>query len=195
MSEKILTTRVVTDRVFLNFPHLVKPQEQKNSKYGSAPRYGATIIIPKEDETTLNKIRAAINNAIEIGGFNVNDNIKNPLKDGDVVYPGEELFLNSMFINASTPIQKNYAYIFCFYGNCFNEKNVVAPKAIDSDYNILFFNVTYEAAIVILKDIGFSKIKEDSVDFGVIFEEDLQHNMLQFIESTGNVSGNKLWAV
>ncbi len=77
----------------------------------------------------------------------------------------------------SVYIQKNYAYIFCFYGNCFNEKNVVAPKAIDSDYNILFFNVTYEAAIVILKDIGFSKIKEDSVDFGVIFEEDLQHNM------------------
>lgn len=53
MSQKV----VIENPCRLSYPHLFQPKEGMN---GGAPKYGATILIPKSDAQTLNAINAAI---------------------------------------------------------------------------------------------------------------------------------------
>lgn len=78
---------------------------------GSTPKYSVSLIIPKSDTVTINKIKAAIQAAYEEGQSKLKGNarvcpalsaIKTPLRDGDTDRPGDEAYANSYFINANS---------------------------------------------------------------------------------------------
>lgn len=78
---------------------------------GGAPKYSVSLIIPKSDTVTVNKIKAAIQAAYEEGESKLKGNgkfvpaldaIKNPLRDGDKERPGDAAYANSYFINANS---------------------------------------------------------------------------------------------
>lgn len=94
-------TKVTTGKVILQYPHFFKPNTHTQFENSQA-KYDTTVIISKTDDETLYKIDAAIKNAVNKGNFPDNAEIKIPLKDGDVFYPGEVLYENSMFLYSST---------------------------------------------------------------------------------------------
>lgn len=78
---------------------------------GGTPKYSVSLIIPKSDTVTVNKIKAAIEAAYEEGQSKLKGNsrsvpplaaIKTPLRDGDVERPDDEAYKNSYFINANS---------------------------------------------------------------------------------------------
>ena len=77
---------------------------------GSAPKYSVSLIIPKSDKATIDKINAAIQTAYEEGEGKLKGNgkavpalsaIKTPLRDGDAERPDDEAYANSYFLNAN----------------------------------------------------------------------------------------------
>lgn len=78
-------TRVVTGKVRLSYVHLFEPYTNDPEKEA---RYSVTILIPKRDKTTLDKIAKAIEVAKEEGktktfGGKIPGNLKLTLHDGD----------------------------------------------------------------------------------------------------------------
>lgn len=78
---------------------------------GGAPKYSVSLIIPKSDTVTVNKIKAAIQAAYEEGQSKLKGNakpcpaldlIKTPICDGDKERPGDEACANSYFIDANS---------------------------------------------------------------------------------------------
>lgn len=78
---------------------------------GGKPKYSVSLIIPKDDEVTVNKIKAAIQAAYEEGQSKLKGNgksvpplsaIKNPLRDGDIEKPDDEAYANAYFVNANS---------------------------------------------------------------------------------------------
>ena len=78
---------------------------------GGAPKYSVSLIIPKSDKKTLEKIRAAIQAAYEEGQSKLKGNgrsvpalsaLKTPLRDGDAERPDDEAYANSYFVNANS---------------------------------------------------------------------------------------------
>lgn len=78
---------------------------------GGAPKFSVSLIIPKSDTRTVEKIKAAIEAAYKEGEGKLKGNgrsvpalsaIKNPLRDGDTERPDDEAYSNSYFINANS---------------------------------------------------------------------------------------------
>ena len=78
---------------------------------GGKPKYSVSLIIPKDDKATIEKINAAIQAAYEEGMTKLKGSsktvpplsaIKNPLRDGDVERPDDEAYRNSYFVNANS---------------------------------------------------------------------------------------------
>ena len=70
-----------------------------------------SLIIPKDDTATVNKIKAAIQSAYEEGQSKLKGNgktvptlsiIKTPLRDGDLERPDDEAYAGCYFINANS---------------------------------------------------------------------------------------------
>ncbi len=80
---------------------------------GGAAKYSVSLIIPKSDTVTVNKIKAAIQAAYIEGESTLRGNsravppltsIKTPLRDGDLERSGDEAYKNSYFVNANSKI-------------------------------------------------------------------------------------------
>ena len=78
---------------------------------GGAPKVSVSLIIPKSDTKTVEKIKVAIEAAYKEGESKLKGNgrsvpalpaIKNPLRDGDTERPDDEAYANSYFINANS---------------------------------------------------------------------------------------------
>ncbi len=98
-----MATKVITGKCRASFVHVFEPQ----SVNGSEPKYSISLIIPKSDTETLNKIRAAIEEARQNGaaskwGGKIPPNLKMPLRDGDVDRPDDDAYANAYFINANS---------------------------------------------------------------------------------------------
>ena len=79
---------------------------------GGTPKYSVSLIIPKSDTVTIQKIKAAIKAAYEEGQAKLKGNgksvpalsvLKTPLRDGDTERPDDEAYKDSYFINANSP--------------------------------------------------------------------------------------------
>lgn len=79
---------------------------------GGTPKYSVSLIIPKTDTVTVNKIKAAIQSAYEEGESKLKGNgrtvpalsvLKTPLRDGDIEKPDDEAYKNAYFVNANSP--------------------------------------------------------------------------------------------
>ena len=84
---------------------------QAKSINGGAPKYSISLIIPKSDTVTVEKIRAAIKAAYEEGESKLKGNgkfvpaldaIQTPLRAGDKERPGDEAYKGCWFINANS---------------------------------------------------------------------------------------------
>ena len=78
---------------------------------GGAPKYSVSLIIPKSDTKTIEKIQAAIQAAYDEGQDKRTGNgksvpalsvLKTPLRDGDAERPDDEAYADSYFINANS---------------------------------------------------------------------------------------------
>ena len=78
---------------------------------GGKPKFSVSLIIPKDDTVTVNKIKAAIQAAYDEGQSKLKGNaksvpplsaIKNPLRDGDLERPDDPAYQNAYFINANS---------------------------------------------------------------------------------------------
>ena len=78
---------------------------------GGTPKYSVSLIIPKSDTATVDKIKAAIKAAYDEGQGKLKGNgksvppltsIKIPLRDGDKERPDDEVYANAYFLNANS---------------------------------------------------------------------------------------------
>ena len=78
---------------------------------GGTPKYSVSLIIPKSDTKTIEKIQAAIQAAYDEGQGKLKGNgksvpalsvLKTPLRDGDIERPDDEAYADSYFINANS---------------------------------------------------------------------------------------------
>ena len=108
MSNKVLNpTKVITGvNTRWSYANVWEPV----SINGGTPKYSVSLIIPKSDTVTVNKLKAAIQAAYEEGEGRLKGNgrsipplsaIKTPLRDGDIERPDDEAYKNSYFINAN----------------------------------------------------------------------------------------------
>lgn len=108
MSKFINPTKVVTGKCTFSYLNCWDPK----SINGGTPKFSVSLIIPKSDTKTVNKIKEAIKAAYEEGNSKLKGNsrsvpalsvIKTPLRDGDAERPNDEAYKNSYFINANSP--------------------------------------------------------------------------------------------
>lgn len=78
---------------------------------GGTPKYSVSLIIPKSDTVTIQKIQAAIEAAYKEGEAKLKGNgrsvpalsvLKTPLRDGDAERPDDEAYANAYFVNANS---------------------------------------------------------------------------------------------
>lgn len=100
------STKVVTGKVRFSYASVFQPKAMDDS---SEPKFSVSIIIPKNDKSTLDKITKAIEAAKIAGKAKLSDkagkipaNLKIPLRDGDVDRADDEAYKDSFFINASS---------------------------------------------------------------------------------------------
>ena len=107
MTKSTNPTKVVTGICTFSYLNCWEPKAVEGSK----PKYSVSLIIPKSDTRTVEKIRAAIAAAYEDGQSKLKGNgkvvpaldvLKTPLRDGDKERPGDEVYKNSWFINANS---------------------------------------------------------------------------------------------
>ncbi len=101
----MLQTKVITGKVRFSYAHVFEPQAAEGS---DKEKYSVSIIIPKEDKKTLDKIDKAIELALENGkakfGGKIPKGLKLPLRDGDEERD-DEVYAGSMFLSANSNIK------------------------------------------------------------------------------------------
>ena len=109
MSKKFINPTKVITGVYTrcSYANVWEPK----SINGGAPKYSVSLIIPKSDKATVEKIKAAIQAAYEEGQGKLKGNgrsvppltaIKTPLRDGDLERPDDEAYKDAYFINANS---------------------------------------------------------------------------------------------
>lgn len=109
MTTNALTTKVITGPN-TRFSYL--NANEPKSINGGMPKYSVSLIIPKDDTATIDKIHAAIELAYKEGEAKLKGNgktvpalsvIKTPLRDGDLERPDDAAYQNAYFVNANSP--------------------------------------------------------------------------------------------
>jgi hypothetical protein len=108
MTKFMNPTKVITGpRTRWSYANVWEPK----SINGGTPKYSVSLIIPKGDTKTVEKVKAAIQAAYEEGQAKLKGNgrsvpaltaIKNPLRDGDTERPDDEAYAGCYFINANS---------------------------------------------------------------------------------------------
>ena len=102
-------TKVITGKRTV-FSYLTV-NEPKTPLGGGTPKYSVSLIIPKSDTVTVEKIKAAIQAAYDEGQSKLKgsskvvpalEDLKTPLRDGDKERKGDDAYKNSYFINANS---------------------------------------------------------------------------------------------
>lgn len=107
MAKFINPTKVVTGICTFSYLNCWDPKAIN----GGNPKYSVSLIIPKSNTRTVEKIKAAIQAAYEEGQSKLKGNgksvpalsvLKTPLRDGDAERPDDEAYKDSYFINANS---------------------------------------------------------------------------------------------
>lgn len=79
---------------------------EPDSINGGDPKYSVSAIIPKTDTKTIERIKAAVEQAkkdsISKWGGKIPANLKMPLRDGDIERPDDEAYAGCYFFNANS---------------------------------------------------------------------------------------------
>lgn len=123
-------TKITTKLVRLSYANLFTPKGVKGGK----EKYSASILIRKDDDETLSRVKNAIKAAEAEGvagkwkGAKPKKYKDEPLRDGDEDYPGDE------------------AYAGCYYVNAKNDKKPVIV-GMEKDAKDAFKEITNEADV------------------------------------------------
>lgn len=108
MSNFINPTKVITGtQTRWSYANVWEPK----SINGGTAKYSVSLIIPKNDTETVEKIKSAIQAAYKEGEAKLRGNgrtvpqlsaIKNPLRDGDVERPDDDTYKGCYFVNANS---------------------------------------------------------------------------------------------
>ena len=110
MANKVMNPTKVITGPKTRFSYLTV-NEPKTPVGGGTPKYSVSLIIPKSDTKTIEKIQAAIQAAYEEGQGKLKGNgksvpalsvLKTPLRDGDAERPDDEAYADSYFVNANS---------------------------------------------------------------------------------------------
>ena len=97
--------KVITGKVVMSY---LTVNEPKVPLGGGTPKYSVSLIIPKSDTATVEKIKAAIQAAYDEGQSKLKgnsktvpdlDSLKTPLRDGDKDRKGDEAYKDCYFVN------------------------------------------------------------------------------------------------
>ena len=108
MSKFVNPCKVVTGPCVFSYLNCWEP---KAAQDGGKPKFSVSLIIPKSDTKTYEKIQAAIQAAYQEGQGKLKGNgksvpplssLRTPLRDGDVDRPDDEAYRNAWFINANS---------------------------------------------------------------------------------------------
>ena len=108
MTKFVNPTKVVTGICTFSYLNCWEP---KPAQDGGKPKFSVSLIIPKSDTKTVEKIRAAIQAAYEEGQSKLKGTgksvpalsaLRTPLRDGDIDRPDDEAYKGSWFINANS---------------------------------------------------------------------------------------------
>ena len=108
MTKFVNPTKVVTGICTFSYLNCWEP---KPAQDGGKPKFSVSLIIPKSDTKTVEKIRAAIQAAYEEGQSKLKGTgksvpalsaLRTPLRDGDTDRPDDEAYKGSWFINANS---------------------------------------------------------------------------------------------
>lgn len=102
-------TKVITGkRTIMSYLNVNEPKVPLG---GGTPKYSVSLIIPKSDTVTYEKIKAAIQAAYDEGQSKLKGSskfvpdladLKTPLRDGDKDRKGDEAYKNCWFVNANS---------------------------------------------------------------------------------------------
>ena len=98
-------TKVVTCMARFSYAHIWEPKAVED---GGTKKYSLTLIIPKNEKKCIAEIKAAIEAAKLVGknskvfGGKIPANCKTTFYDGDVEYPDDEAYVNSMFLRCAS---------------------------------------------------------------------------------------------
>ena len=108
MSKIMNPTKVITGPTTRwSYVNVWEPKANNDGKL----KYSVSLIIPKSDKKTIEKIKVAIQAAYEEGQSKLKGNgksvpalsiLKTPLRDGDLERPDDEAYANSYFVNANS---------------------------------------------------------------------------------------------
>lgn len=152
-------TTLVTGKVRLSYVHLFEPHHNPQAPAGSKPKYSATLLIPKDDKETLDKIKKAQKAALEKGkdktfGGKIPSVWKSTLRDADS--PEEEDML-----------EKNPEYAGHYF---MSVSNTMKPGLVDRDRSpIIDQTELYSGcyARVQINAFPFSNTGNKGVSFGL----------------------------
>lgn len=130
-----MATKVVTGKVRFSYVHVFEPWAGQE---GQQPKYSVCILIPKDDKKTLDKIAAAMDEAVQEGiaskwGGKKPKNLHIPLRDGDEERADEApeyegmMFLNANSNSAPGVVDKDLNVILDteeFYSGCWGRASV-----------------------------------------------------------------------
>ena len=100
--------KVITGKVVMSYLTVNEPKVPLGS---GTPKYSVSLIIPKSDTATVEKIKAAIQAAYDEGQSKLKgnsktvpdlDSLKTPLRDGDKDRKGDEAYKGCYFVNANS---------------------------------------------------------------------------------------------
>ena len=102
-------TKVITGETRWSYANVWEPKAMVE---GAQAKYSVSLIIPKSDKNTIERINNAIKEAYNEGLSKLKgnsksvpsfENIKKPLRDGDTEREGDPAYANSYFVNANSP--------------------------------------------------------------------------------------------
>lgn len=114
------------DTVFA-YPSLFKATK---TSFGGEERYRLTLIIPKSDTVTVQKLREAIRRCYDAYAEEIEvsfDDMKNPLKDGDLKKNKDPAFKNCWYLEATSKVNPQ---VVDRYGEEIIDPEVVYPGSI-----------------------------------------------------------------
>jgi hypothetical protein len=127
------STKVITGKVRFSYAHVHEP---KAIQEGQKEKYSVSILIPKSDKATIDKINKAVEAAKQEGKGKWNGKIpavlKLPLRDGDAERPDDEAYEGCMFLNANSvnkpgivgPDREEIMSNEEFYSGCFGRASI-----------------------------------------------------------------------
>lgn len=160
-------TRVVTGKVRLSYVHIFEPYTSDPEKEA---RYSVTILIPKSDKSTMDKIRAAEQAAKEEGKAS-KFNGKIPTNLSSIIHDGDE----------EADLDKNPEYAGHYYMAMSSKQR---PGVVDLDLNpILDSTAVYSGcyARVAINAFAYNTAGKKGVSFGL--------NNVQFVEDGEPLGG------